>query len=108
MIPSQVKIVEVGPRDGLQNEKQVVPTETKVELINRLAEAGLADIHDKVLAGERLSAGDGLRLYDTPDLLAVGALAPLPQAVNANVAAKVINRDLVVTLDDMALHLRFI
>lgn len=34
--------------------------------------------------------------------------APLPQAVNANVAAKVINRDLVVTLDDMALHLRFI
>lgn len=42
---------------------------------HRMAEAGLADIHDKVLAGERLSAGDGLRLYDTPDLLAVGALA---------------------------------
>ena len=39
--PAQVKIVEVGPRDGLQNEKQVVPTEIKIELINRLAEAGL-------------------------------------------------------------------
>jgi hydroxymethylglutaryl-CoA lyase len=39
--PSQVKIVEVGPRDGLQNEKQVVPTATKIELIDRLAEAGL-------------------------------------------------------------------
>src|SRR5574343_657502 len=39
--PSQVKIVEVGPRDGLQNEKQVVPTVTKIELIDRLAEAGL-------------------------------------------------------------------
>ena len=39
--PSQVKIVEVGPRDGLQNEKQVVPTEIKIELINRLAEAGV-------------------------------------------------------------------
>ena len=39
--PRKVKIVEVGPRDGLQNEAQVVPTEIKIELINRLAEAGL-------------------------------------------------------------------
>jgi len=41
MIPSQVKIVEVDQRDGLQNEQQVIPTETKIELIERLAEAGL-------------------------------------------------------------------
>jgi hydroxymethylglutaryl-CoA lyase len=41
MLPAKVKIVEVGPRDGLQNEKQLVPTETKVELIERLADAGL-------------------------------------------------------------------
>lgn len=41
MLPNTVKIVEVGPRDGLQNEKQLVPTETKIELINRLADAGL-------------------------------------------------------------------
>lgn len=40
-LPSHVKIVEVGPRDGLQNEKEVVPTETKIELINRLADAGV-------------------------------------------------------------------
>ncbi|KAJ2769560.1 hypothetical protein IWQ56_002504 [Coemansia nantahalensis] len=40
--PSFVKIVEVGPRDGLQNEKVPVPTSTKVSLINRLAEAGLS------------------------------------------------------------------
>jgi hydroxymethylglutaryl-CoA lyase len=39
-----VRIVEVGPRDGLQNEKQVVPTGTKLELIARLADAGLRDI----------------------------------------------------------------
>jgi hypothetical protein len=39
-----VRIVEVGPRDGLQNIKQVVPKETKVELIKRLAETGLLDI----------------------------------------------------------------
>jgi hydroxymethylglutaryl-CoA lyase len=36
-----VKIVEVGPRDGLQNEPGTVPTEVKVELIERLADAGL-------------------------------------------------------------------
>ncbi|KAI9246107.1 hypothetical protein BDA99DRAFT_527496 [Phascolomyces articulosus] len=36
-----VKIVEVGPRDGLQNEKQVIPTPVKIELIERLANAGL-------------------------------------------------------------------
>jgi hydroxymethylglutaryl-CoA lyase len=35
-----VNIVEVGPRDGLQNEKVVIPVETKVELVNRLARAG--------------------------------------------------------------------
>jgi hydroxymethylglutaryl-CoA lyase len=34
----------VGPRDGLQNEKQIVPTATKLELIRRLADAGLRDI----------------------------------------------------------------
>jgi hydroxymethylglutaryl-CoA lyase len=40
-LPRRVKMVEVGPRDGLQNEPGNVPTATKVELINRLARAGL-------------------------------------------------------------------
>ena len=40
-LPSVVRIVEVGPRDGLQNEKQAVSVDTKVELINRLSDAGL-------------------------------------------------------------------
>jgi hydroxymethylglutaryl-CoA lyase len=40
-LPSKVRIVEVGPRDGLQNEKQEVPTKVKLELIERLADAGL-------------------------------------------------------------------
>src|SRR5699024_5643900 len=39
--PKAVKIVEVGPRDGLQNEKAVVPTATKIEFINRLSQTGL-------------------------------------------------------------------
>jgi len=39
--PSRVKIYEVGPRDGLQNEKKKVPATVKVELVNRLSDAGL-------------------------------------------------------------------
>ncbi|MGA1597658.1 MAG: hydroxymethylglutaryl-CoA lyase [bacterium] len=44
MFPQSVRIVEVGPRDGLQNETAWVPTETKVELIRKLAQAGLTSI----------------------------------------------------------------
>jgi len=44
MMPAKVKIVEVSPRDGLQNEKQFVPTEVKVELVNRLADAGFQNV----------------------------------------------------------------
>lgn len=41
---SGVRIVEVGPRDGLQNEKRIVPTEVKLDLIERLVAAGLRHI----------------------------------------------------------------
>ena len=40
-LPAKVKLVEVGPRDGLQNEPQPVPTAVKIELIERLGAAGL-------------------------------------------------------------------
>ena len=43
-LPKQVRIVEVSPRDGLQNEKAEVPTAVKLELIERLADAGLRAI----------------------------------------------------------------
>lgn len=42
--PERVKIVEVGPRDGLQNESVTVPAEIKVQLVEKLADAGLAVI----------------------------------------------------------------
>ena len=42
--PEKVRIVEVGPRDGLQNEKDIVPTATKIEFIKRLAAADLRTI----------------------------------------------------------------
>jgi hydroxymethylglutaryl-CoA lyase len=43
-LPKKVKIVEVGPRDGLQNEKEAVPAAVKVELIDRLSRAGFRNI----------------------------------------------------------------
>jgi isopropylmalate/homocitrate/citramalate synthase len=42
--PERVKLVEVGPRDGLQNEAAMIPTAIKVELIDRLADAGVQTI----------------------------------------------------------------
>ncbi|MFF5935623.1 hydroxymethylglutaryl-CoA lyase [Streptomyces sp. NPDC012508] len=43
-LPARVRIHEVGPRDGLQNEKTVVPTATKAEFVRRLAAAGLSTV----------------------------------------------------------------
>lgn len=43
-LPSNVRIVEVWPRDGLQNEKQLVSVDTKLELIAHLGRAGLQTI----------------------------------------------------------------
>ncbi|WP_321893726.1 hydroxymethylglutaryl-CoA lyase [Paraburkholderia tropica] len=43
-LPKEVKIVEVGPRDGLQAEKTQVPTQTKIELIDRLSKAGFRNV----------------------------------------------------------------
>jgi hydroxymethylglutaryl-CoA lyase len=42
--PSRVKLVDVGPRDGLQNEQQQVPASVKIELVHRLQAAGLKEI----------------------------------------------------------------
>ena len=43
-LPSQVRLIDVGPRDGLQNEKQPVPAAVKIELVHRLQAAGLREI----------------------------------------------------------------
>ena len=52
-LPEQVRIVEVGPRDGLQNEKQLVSTDTKLELIGRLGQAGLQAIEATAFVSPR-------------------------------------------------------
>lgn len=43
-LPTAVKIIEVGPRDGLQNEQQTISAETKIELVNRLSQAGFPNV----------------------------------------------------------------
>jgi hydroxymethylglutaryl-CoA lyase len=43
-LPSHVTLVDVGPRDGLQNESQPIPAATKIELVSRLQDAGLREI----------------------------------------------------------------
>jgi hydroxymethylglutaryl-CoA lyase len=43
-LPSHVRLIDVGPRDGLQNEKQPVPAAVKIELVHRLQAAGLKEI----------------------------------------------------------------
>jgi hydroxymethylglutaryl-CoA lyase len=52
-LPARVRIVEVGPRDGLQNEKSVVPAAVKLEFIDRLGAAGLAVIESTSFVNPR-------------------------------------------------------
>lgn len=63
--PNFVKIVEVSPRDGLQNEKTIVPTEVKIELIRRLAETGVPVIE----AGSFVSPKWVPQMGDTPQVV---------------------------------------
>ena len=92
MMPARVRLVEVGPRDGLQNESAIVATEVKLELIRRLADSGLTHIeatafvsprrvpqmadHDAVMRGVPRRAG-----------LTYSALTPNLQGFEAALAA---------------------
>ena len=51
-LPKQVQIKEVGPRDGLQNETTFIPTEEKIQFVNRLSESGLNYIEVTSFASE--------------------------------------------------------
>ncbi len=91
-LPKRVKIVEVGPRDGLQNESIVVPTEIKIALINRLTATGLAAIE----AGSFVSPKWIPQMADSAKVLAgitrqpgvtYSALAPNLQGLRCAIAA---------------------
>ena len=87
-LPKQVKIVEVGPRDGLQNEVAIVPTAVKIEFIDLLTAAGLPSIeatsfvspkwvpqmadNASVMAGIKQRAGVSYQVL-TPNLMGLDA-----------------------------------
>lgn len=92
-LPNNVTMVEVGPRDGLQNEPAQVPTAVKIELIDRLAAAGLKTIE----AGSFVSPKQVPRMADTAEVLAgiarrkgvrYVALTPNKRGVDAALKAK--------------------
>jgi hydroxymethylglutaryl-CoA lyase len=81
MMPAQVRIREVGPRDGFQNEPEVVPTDEKVRLIDLLARTGLKrlEVTSFVRADvipQLADAEDVLDRIDPPDDVAVSVLIP--------------------------------
>ncbi|MBU0796668.1 MAG: hydroxymethylglutaryl-CoA lyase [Alphaproteobacteria bacterium] len=65
-LPSRVKIVEVGPRDGLQNEAQIIPAAVKIALIDRLSAAGLKVVE----SGSFVSPKWVPQMADTAEVLA--------------------------------------
>jgi hydroxymethylglutaryl-CoA lyase len=93
-LPKRVRLVEVGPRDGLQNEAKPVPVEVKVELIDRLTDAG----HVTIEAGSFVSPKWVPQMASTDEVMAkirrkpgvsYPVLVPNKQGFNAALEAKV-------------------
>lgn len=93
-LPQRVKIVEVGPRDGLQNEPEPIPTATKLAFIRKLAEAGLSQIevtsfvHPKAIPQLADAIDVAKSLPDVPGVI-YSALVPnqkgLDRAIDAGI-----------------------
>ena len=90
--PASVRIVEVGPRDGLQNEKQPVTTEQKTQLINLLATTGLTSIEATAFVSPKwvpqmADASAVLGAIDKPSHVRYSALTPNMKGFDAAMAA---------------------
>lgn len=91
-LPARVKIVEVGPRDGLQNEKQIVPAAVKIALVERLAEAGLPAVEAAAFVSPKwvpqmADSGEVLRGIRRRPGVAYPVLTPNLQGFDAAVEA---------------------
>jgi hydroxymethylglutaryl-CoA lyase len=87
-LPRTVRIREVGPRDGFQNESEVIPTERKVELIDALARTGLRrlEVTSFVRADvipQLADAAEVLRRIDVPREVSVSVLIPNERGLDA-------------------------
>jgi hydroxymethylglutaryl-CoA lyase len=90
--PDKVRIYEVGPRDGLQNEPQNVPTDIKVELINRLSDCGLTHIEATSFVSPKWvpqmsDAADVMAQITRKDGVTYPALTPNEKGMEAAIAA---------------------
>jgi hydroxymethylglutaryl-CoA lyase len=91
-LPKKVRIVEVGPRDGLQNEKQPVAAETKIELIARLADCGLPAIEATAFVSPKwvpqmADAAEVMRGIERRKGVAYPVLVPNEKGLEAALAA---------------------
>jgi hydroxymethylglutaryl-CoA lyase len=92
-LPKKVKIVEVGPRDGLQNEKEAMSADVKVELVERLARAGFANVEAAAFVSPKwvpqmaTSAEVLARIERRPGVI-YSALVPNMQGFEAALAGK--------------------
>lgn len=92
--PSEVTIIEVGPRDGLQNEPSKIPTPIKVELIDRLSQSGLRHIEATSFVSAKaipqLADGEEVfRRIKKPDGVEFSVLVPNEQGMQKALAAGV-------------------
>lgn len=92
-LPAQVKIVEVGPRDGLQNEKEIIPVEVKVELINRLTAAGFPNIEAVSFVSPKwvpqmATSSEVMQKIERKSGVIYSALVPNMQGLEAALAAQ--------------------
>lgn len=92
--PPRVSIIEVGPRDGLQNESSFVPTKSKIELINALSQTGLQHIEVSSFVSSRYipQLADGVDVFhaiDKPTGVHFSALVPNESGMQKALAAGV-------------------
>ncbi len=93
-LPKHVHLIEVGPRDGLQNEEQPVPLATKARLVDRLAQAGLRTIEAAAFVSPRwvpqmADSAEVMRRIDRRADVAYAGLVPNLQGWRAALAAGV-------------------
>jgi hydroxymethylglutaryl-CoA lyase len=92
--PKQVRIVEVGPRDGLQNEPARIPTDVKIDFVNRLTRAGFgwievtSFVHPKAVP-QMADADQVFRAIDKAPGVRYTTLVPNPRGLERAIAASV-------------------
>jgi hydroxymethylglutaryl-CoA lyase len=87
-LPGAVRIREVGPRDGFQNEPEIIPTELKIELIDALARTGVRRLEVTSFVRAEVipqlaDAGEVLDGIDVPAGVSVGVLVPNERGLDA-------------------------